>query len=306
MAASALRMSLFACMVVVGVPSPCSSQEAKRTPDASAAPPETVIVTGHLPDREQRDKVVWNFVYAHAKYSPKIDQLARWSTPVCPEVRNLAPSFGTFIKKRIEAIATSTGAPTKETCKTNIEIIFTSQPQKLMDGVAKSDPKLLGYHFVHDIAAAATVTRSIQAWYVTATSNRVRTAIDDPYHSAPGGIPGSRLTSGQLSMLDHVLIVVDTDKVAGYSIGPIADYIAMLSLSQAEAPDNCVELPSILDLMSSDCSDSQKPESLTVADKAYLEGLYAMDTEEIGSLQRSAISGHILQSFGDERPLAKQ
>lgn len=301
MADSALRMSLFACIAIVTVTSACLSQEAKRTKDASVAPPETVIVTGRLPDREQRDRVVWSFVYAHAKYSPKIDQLARWTTPVCPEIRNLAPSFGTFIRKRIEAIATSVSAPTKEACKTNIEIIFTSQPQRLMDGVAKSDTKLLGYHFVHDIAAAATVTRSIQAWYVTATSNRVRTAIDDPYHAAPAGIPGSRLASGQLSMLDHVLIVVDTDKVAGYPIGPIADYIAMLSLSQAEAPDNCAELPSILDLMSSDCSDSQKPESLTVADKAYLEGLYAMDAEEIGSLQRSAISGHMMQSFGEGR-----
>ena len=80
-------------------------------------------------------------------------------------------------------------------------------------------------------------------------------------------------------------------------MGPIADYIAMLALSQATAQDNCAELPSILDLMSPDCPDAEKPQSLTVADKAYLEGLYAMDIGVIGPIQMSDISDHMMKSF---------
>jgi len=89
---------------------------------------------------------------------------------------------------------------------------------------------------------------------------------------------------------------VNTDKVAGFPIGPVADYIAMLSLAQAKTPDDCAELASILDYMSANCSE--KPESLTVADKAYLEGLYSMDKGEIVSLQKSTISEHMEQSMG--------
>ena len=238
---------------------------------------------------------MWNFVYAHAKLAPKIDQLSLWTLPVCPEVQNVPPAYAAFITARIKAVAKSVGAPVKELCRTDIEIIFTSDPQAFIDDVAKKNPKMLGYHYVHDTKAIATVTKPVQAWYVTATSNRVETYLDDPYHSAPAGTPGSRLSHGELSVFDGILILADANRMAGYPVGQIADYLAMLSLSEAEAPDDCVELSSILDLMSPDCPASPKPESLTAADKKYLEGLYAMDPDEIGSLQKSAIANHMLE-----------
>lgn len=72
----------------------------------------------------------------------------------------------------------------------------------------------------------------------------------------------------------------------------------MLALSQSRAEDDCSQLPSILDLLSANCADADKPASLTVADKAYLEGLYAMNLVQIGSLQRSNISEHMIRLFG--------
>lgn len=42
--------------------------------------------------------------------------------------------------------------------------------------------------------------------------------------------------------------------------------------------------------MSAGCADLPKPDSLTASDTSYLEGLYAMCPDEIGSLQRSAIA----------------
>ena len=290
-----------ALLAIVAEAFPSRAQETKTasTP-ATAAPPETVVVTGQRPGREAREKIVWNFVYSHAKLAPKIDQLSRWIAPVCPEVRNLPPAFAMFITNRIKAVAKSVGAPLREPCRTDIEIIFTSDPQALMNVVAAKNPELLGYHYVHDTDAVASVKRPIQAWYVTATSNRVRTYIDDPYHPAPSGTPGSRLSRGQLSVFDHLLIVADSAKVAGYPAGEIADYLAMLSLSEADAPGDCGELPSILDLLSSGCPAPEKPHSLTAADTAYLDGLYAMDPDEIGSLQKSAIANHILRNPGNK------
>jgi hypothetical protein len=265
-------------------------------PPASKAPPESVTVVGQRPTREQRDKIVWDFVYAHAKLAPRIDQLSRWTVPICPEVLNLPGGFADFITARIKAVAKSAGAPVADPCKKNVEIVFTSDPQAFIDDVAKKKPMTLGYHFLHQIEAMAKVTKPIQTWYVTATSNLLETYIDDPYHPPPSGRPGSRLSHGQISVFANVLILVDSKKAAGYSVGEIADYLAMLSLSEADAPNNCGELPSILDLMSPDCA-AAAPEALTAADKSYLEGLYAMEEDEIGSLQKSGIANIIKHDF---------
>jgi hypothetical protein len=274
------------------------------TPSITKTPgtPETVIVTGPRPTKEERNKIVWDFVYVHAKLTPKIDQLARWrwNVPVCPEVKNLPSAYAAFITKRIKDVAQAVGAPVKEPCKTGIQIIFTSDPQAFMNGVMGDNPKLLGFHFLHDTEAIATVTKDIQAWYVTATSNEVATFVDDPYHSPPPGRAGSRLSKGQPSVFINVLIVANANKVAGYPVGQIADYLAMLSLSQADAPGSCLDLPSILDLMSADCPASKKPDSLTAADKVYLQGLYAMSPEEIGSLQRSGIANFMKRASDNQ------
>lgn len=286
---------LFAVALVTAAP----AQDAKKLPELTdLAPPETVVVTGHRPAPETVHDVVWKYIYARAGYGPKIDQLTRWIDPVCPEVRNLPPGYGIFIVARIKAIAASVGAPVRARCRPNIEIIFTVEPQAVMDGVAAKNPMLLGYHFVHDTEEAAKVTRPVQAWYVTATTNGVETFIDDPYRGTPGGAAGSRLSHGQKSIFAHVLILANTDILAGHPIGPVADYLAVLSLSQSRADDDCSRLPSILDLLSPGCAEADRPTSFTIADKTYLEGLYGMDLVQIGSLQRSNISEYMIRSLG--------
>jgi len=70
--------------------------------------------------------------------------------------------------------------------------------------------------------------------------------------------------------------------VGGTEIGPIADYIAMLALSQPETLDGCNEFPSILDLMSASCTSRSKPTALTESDLAYLKALYAADITTSG------------------------
>ncbi len=297
-----IRTGLLALVALVAFQSSVSSQDAKKPFEYNSAPPETVVVTGERPPAETLDKIVWNYVYAHGRYSPKIDQITRWATPVCPEVRNLPAAYGDFIVKRIKAIAASVGAPVKEPCKLNVEIIFTAQPQTIMDHIAENDPILLGFHFVHQTADIAKVTEPIQAWYVTSTSNRSgEKHFDNPYHSTPNALTGETGTrfapEGLHSVFSHILILANTDKIAGDAIGPIADFIAMLALSQAQAPDSCAELPSILDLMSANCTDAERPQSLTIADKAFLDGLYSMNPEQIGSLQRSYISEHMTQDL---------
>jgi hypothetical protein len=297
------RALIFSAVLLTVAALMCSAQaqDAKpAAPTASAGQPETVIVTGQRPTRAQREKIVWDFVYAHAKLTPKIDQLARWVKPVCPEVQNLPPAYAKFIMDRIRTVAKGAGAPVAEPCKTDILIVFTSDPQGFMNDVADKRPALLGWHYVHQTGEIATVTKPVQAWYVTDTSNRIETYRDDHYHPAVPGETGSRISRGHHSVLDTILIVADSRKVSGIPVGQIADYLAMLSLSEADAPDDCHALSSMLDLLSADCSNPDRPQSLTAGDRAYLEGLYAMDMEEIGSLQRSSVANSMLRNQGSK------
>ena len=263
---------------------------------SSGTDSNTIIVNGHRLPAATLEARVSRFVRGRGKYS-RIDQITMWRDPVCPLVRNLPAAYGAFISARIEEIARNVGAPTIQQCSPNIEIIFTPQPQTVMDEVAVHSPTLLGFHFAPNTRALATVTKPIQAWYVTATSNGVQTVIDGPLNPQPGGTAGSRLTHGLQSVLMHVLILVNTNEISGRPVGPIADYLAMLSLSQITAQEQgrCVDVASMTNLFSADCPDTLKPQSLTIADMAYLEGIYSMGPSDIGSLQRSAIFSRMVR-----------
>jgi hypothetical protein len=87
-------------------------------------------------------------------------------------------------------------------------------------------------------------------------------------------VSGSRLGDGLHATFYRVTIVVDPDKLVEYELGSLADYIAMLSLTQLSALDTCQQLPSIVNMLAADCSN--KADTLTANDIAYLRGLYKM------------------------------
>jgi hypothetical protein len=91
-----------------------------------------------------------------------------------------------------------------------------------------------------------------------------------------------------------VIIVVDTTKVAGYPIGSIADYIAMLTLSVVQSPDHCDPLPSILDLMAPSCGAREKPAGITAGDLAFLKALNFHNTGLGPTLSRDDIQSNMM------------
>jgi hypothetical protein len=259
--------------------------------------PENITVTGRRPTDDEARTAVSQFVTAHSTLTV-IKQLARWQTAVCPNVYNMPKAFGDFVIARIKALARAVRAPVREACDPNVRIFYTSRPQAVLDWVAEHKPDVLGFHFNSERKDLATVHRPIQAWYVTATNGMV----DDAYTSRPPGVPGSRLSNGYRSDLVHVLIVMNSGALAGRPVGPVADYIAMLALAQVQAPDDCVRLPSILNYLASSCPGENRPAAITAADKAYLEGLYAMSPEAFGRLQRAQIINHMQRSDADAAP----
>jgi hypothetical protein len=263
-------------------------------------PPVTVTAARRPDTRQLANEIVPAFVKSHGKPAPTTGQLARWRVGICPLTRGLSPAANAFVTARVRAVAATVGAPTQEAgqCAENVQIIFTTEPQKVLDDVVERYRQLLGFHYVSQEKQLATFSRPIQAWYVTATRGaKGAEVIDSIFGVVPPGRLGSRLTTGMSSAFVYALVVADASKVDGLTFGSIADYIAVLTLSQAQSLDACSELPSIVDLLSSGCGERPKPEAMTASDAAYMRALYSIDLELQLGLERSQIHVKMMQEI---------
>lgn len=280
-------------------------------PAASAAvgPPivPEVTVTAPKPPEPQQlaGASVPNFIKNHGEPAVLSGQLGRWVTEICPRTEGLTAAFNAFVSARIKAIAANVGAPHQwaAQCRPNVAIYFTSDPQAMLDEVAKRAPQLLGFHYPHQVRRLAIVNRPIQAWYVTAIRGvSGEDIVDDIWGTLPPGRLGSRLTLGRSSLIVFVLVVADTRKLTDFSVGSISDYIALLALSRASSLDGCGQLPSIIDLMSPRCGSNSTATAMTAGDTAYLRALYSLNMEQPLSLQRTDIQAKMMREFQTRAP----
>jgi len=291
--------------------------------DAPSAPPpdgspESITVTATpLPHRSAVDE----FIYSYPTAVRTTDKIARWRTGICPRVYGLPPRYADFITRRLTAIARNAGAPVNADakCRPNIEIVFTTQPQALADDLRKNHYPYLGYFDNFGQAdELAKVKHDIQAWYVTGTVGRTGLIrVDNPrrdllysalaeFGGFPGGnvyyAPGAgRFNVGPGSSLYNVIIAADPGKLGNHEMGPLADYIAMLALSQPKSFDVCWEVPSITNLLSKDCPAERKTATLSDNDARFLYGLYKMDMNFAVQLQRSQIRYFMEHRAADKR-----
>lgn len=290
----------------VGAPDPVPSAGPTALPGVMVEPP---------PSREAKFARALNFIQSHGAPA-RTGQLARWKERVCPVTLGLTPALDAFVSGRVRLLAERIGASAQKSgrCRPNVEIVFVDRPQALMDAVARERSALLGFHYAAATRRLATVTRPIEARYLTSTQGGGGEAVLDvasgglqggaagtitgPVSLAdagamPGGCAGSRLTQCLRSLFTNVLVVVDAPAMEGRRIGPIADYIAMLALSQAKSLDTCGALSSILDLMAETCSDRSAPATWTDTDIAYLRALYKVDLSTVMGLERDSIAARM-------------
>jgi hypothetical protein len=220
-------------------------------------------------------------------------------------VEGLPQHFAAFTIRRLTAIARNAGAPVNADpkCRHNIQIVFTNTPQVLADDLRKNHRPYLGYFDnLHQAAELATVKHDVQAWYLTATVGFNGFArVDNPRQDFLTGIDGfadgrvfyagsgGRLNNGVSSTLYNVIIAADLSKLGDYEMGSLADYIAMLALSQPRSFDACWEVPSITNLLSKDCVPGRKTATISDNDAAFLHGLYKMGASDSVWAQRSEI-----------------
>src|SRR5471030_1128696 len=107
---------------------------------ARAAPHENVTVTAS-------PEVISGFARAFPRPATMTGKIPRWETGICPMAVGQPPAMTGFVTARVQVIAAAAGAPVNDSksCTPNIEIIFTTAPQDLLDNVRKKNPDYLGY-----------------------------------------------------------------------------------------------------------------------------------------------------------------
>ena len=274
----------------------------------AAAPSNLSGVTVTAPDKPNPAVNPANqFVREHLPETLS-EQYPRFRDAICVKVVGLPPEFSAFVAKRVTEVAAQVHAPLAKdpACVPNVNVVFTPNPQKQLDDIAKRKDILIGFHFTSQFKTITTVNRPIQAWYVTRTRDttgnswleianpcpaNVGTTYSGPCGERPVGRAGSRLGNDMSAEVVHSLILADANKVAGEKIDAVADYIAVLALAKWTELGRCNRIPTILNLMADECPDA--PEAATPADLALLTGLYAVEARELGSQQRMAIAGRV-------------
>lgn len=275
---------------------------------AQTPPVENIIVNGRrVPDQE-----ITRFVESRAMPTFRLGKMARWEEGICPVAVGLKPAFLEFIVKRLKITAAKAGAPVSADahCKANIEIVFTTTPQALMDNVRKKHRYYLGFHYNSSQAdALARVTHPIQAWYTTQIADamgipHMETFLSDgtcatfddfcptTYHNN-----GLRLANEMHSSFAHVIIVVDPGKLRDYEIGALADYIGFLALAEPRAQDACEQLPTIFNLLVPGCAGAASMQEMSSGDLGYLRGLYRMTADAPLTRQENEIAYQVKQAL---------
>jgi len=276
----------------------------------TTAPTEDITVTA-----TKSREALHNFVKGFAAPTKLSGKIARWERRLCPLVVGQTQDFTTFITQRIKYVALAVGAPinSEPSCAPNIQVVFTTTPQALLDNVRQHHVGALGYaETAAQLEKLATVTRPVQAWYATETRDcngqrQVDTGLSIS-HVTGGFVEGvptyascglSRTRDGLQTGFAHILIVVDSTKLEGHKIVPLADYISMLALTQLASLDTCQQQPSIASMLATGCDHAT--EGLTEFDLAYLRGLYNMTAGRMVLIQRDEIGDTMLDTLTHEK-----
>lgn len=228
-------------------------------PAPQAPPPAQIPVTYTVPASVLKDPKgeAARFVHAYAIGS-EFHFIVQWGDRLCIKVLGLPPAQAAAVKSRIEAVAQSVSlklySPVGACAPTNVSIVFTPDAQRTLDDVIARRPHILGDNH-SDTRAVKTVTRPVQAWYQTC--DRTDCGPEPVYKH-----------------LEAAMVLVDQRRIDGMKLGAIADYIAMLLMSEPQHPDRCQTLPSVIDLFAGPCAGRPAPTGLTATDLAYLKAAY--------------------------------
>ena len=203
--------------------SPCPT----GLPAPSSSSRQEIVVEG-----KKLEPVIQHFISSMTQGRPT-DQLGRWKQEICPTIFGIDPAQASFMEDRIVALANEVGLRKGGNhCTTSLAIIVTANPGNFAYRLARRYPTTL-----------STDGYSRLVSFVD-TTNPVRWITISDECGGGCGLPNSRITKPTAPTFINMIIVVDANRLSGYSLGELSDYVALVGLTnppvQAARPPNSI------------------------------------------------------------------
>jgi hypothetical protein len=229
---------------------------------------------------------------------------ARWNGPVCVGVVNLRGEVAQYIVDRTSDVARELGLSAGEPgCAPNILIIAASDGRAVADAIVDTRrgafrPGGSGMtRSLRALDAFRTSDAPIRWWHVSAPVDSETGALATrlPGHDAPttNVSRASRIRTDIRDDLLKSIIIVDMTKVSGLTLTQLADYCALVALSQVDPDADVSAFDTILNVF----ADTDTP-GLSSWDMDYLKALYSVEQNSVGA---SARGGEIVNMMARSR-----
>jgi hypothetical protein len=281
------------------------SSPAEPTASASRAFPDEVIVSAGRAELAPRVDAFVNSILVLEQG----EGLARWHVPVCPLVTGLRQEDGEFILWRISEVARGAGVPLAgERCHPNLFVVVTLDPKRLLTDLEKRQrATTFGQAPPADIDEFIATSRVARVWYNCAMETPDSSSATHgfpPFGQVTGGasLPGnittdwertSRVTRTMERAITSLFVVIDKGHLQGVTLGQLADYVAMVGLTQIKPGAQLSDAPTILKLF--DGAPQAALPGMSDWDQAFVKSVYA--TEQKVTVQRGEIALGMLREI---------
>lgn len=255
---------------------------------------DQIVVTG-LPDDPA---ALGEFVGAVSERTDD-GHIARWNSPICPDVTGLRDDLNAYIEQTVTAVASAVGARTQgEGCDANIVVVFMREPAAFVQTLRRQRPAHFASLDLRDRDALAESDAAARSWSVNELRTRdgrmVRQSngpnIDGNFEQGGSRGVASRISNELRADFSTVYILIDLDRLEGVTMQQLSAFAALQALTAAD-PDAAVGAGrSILSLFR---PGAEPPADLTDWDVAYLRALYDTEAAQSAESQRSAIAGRM-------------
>lgn len=204
-------------------------------------------------------------------------QLARWNRTICPQVLSINPEYVEAITWRILEVAGRVNVTLmSDKCDPTVSVLLTLNPQITAEKVAEKFE--LAFRHDGDLQLKRFLEPDQPVRWITVTD--------------PCGfgclLRNSRIRKSTAPSLHSMVIVVDVNRLADYSVAEIADYVALVALANPTAQSR-QSSESIMSMFERERVEGRQYR-LTDHDRAFLHALYLSEPEFDASRQQASIT----------------
>ena len=202
------------------------------------------------------------------------ESLVRWNTPICSFVAGLSAEEAKVVLAHVSQISSAAGAPlARASCQPNFIIVATSEPDRVLEAWYARNNQLFGNAtpaHIHQFLENSR-SRPVRVWY---NINLGRKSGVRNGHFVPSNnrAESSPFVGNAAFDFFSIFAIIDTHRTEHTTLGQLADYLAMVGLTDIDLDADIGGAPSILRLFA--LSAEYQPSGLSDWDAAFLKALY--------------------------------